>query len=130
MGFRHWFAKVITPSDTEELKPGLFIQKKIIKGKDYYRQVHPGAWNGKINWYEVFLGHNFFKTTFWFLLIMFLFFAYWHDVKALKGFYEDVNSNPITFCGKVAQNQYVVPQEYQINSSTYLSELNKLKPGA
>lgn len=128
MGIKEWFIRVLTPSDTEELKPGLFVQKKIVRGQDYYRQVYPGAWNGKLNPYEIFLGRNFFKTTFWFLLIMFLAFAYWHDVREYKGFYENVNSHSIDFCAKVAQNGNQVPEEYKINASTYISELKKLNP--
>ena len=40
------FTKVLTPSDTEEIKPGLFIQRRGNK----YRQISPAAWDGKIIW--------------------------------------------------------------------------------
>ncbi|KKL12538.1 hypothetical protein LCGC14_2534780 [marine sediment metagenome] len=40
----------LTPKDTEEIRPGLFIQKRE-KG---YRVLNPIAWNGKYRWRKQF----------------------------------------------------------------------------
>jgi len=90
--------KSLTPKDTEEIKPGLFIQRTN-KG---YRQIDPAAWNGKINWRNFLLGQNFLRNFIWFAIIIFLAWSYFHDVKAYRDFYTDVNSNPIGFCTNVS----------------------------
>jgi len=91
------FIDAITPKDTEEVKPGLFIQS--CRGK--YRQVHPAAWNGKINWKNFLIGVNPIRNLFIFILILFLVFAYTNDVREYKDFYEEVSSNPTGYCENV-----------------------------
>ncbi len=90
--------KALTPKDTEEIKPGLFIQKTH-KG---YRQVNPAAWDGKINWKNFILGKDFFKSLIWFAIILFLAWSYFHDTSEYREFYEEVNSNPVLFCTNVS----------------------------
>jgi len=87
----------LTPKDTEEIKPGLFIQKW--KGK--YRQVHPGAWDGKINTGNLLFGGNFWKSFIWFVIIIFLAWSFQHDTAQYKDFYENVRDDPIAFCAEV-----------------------------
>lgn len=99
------FIKTFTPKETEEIKPGLFIQKTS-KG---YRQVHPGAWDGKMIWKNLLLGPNFLKNFIWFVIIIFLAWSYFHDVDVYQEFYEEVSSNPIAYCQNVSLvhlNQY------------------------
>lgn len=88
--------KSLEPKDTEEVRPGFFIQKKY-KG---YRQVHPAAWNGKIIWKNFLIGGSY-GHIIWFLIILFLAFGYYHDTKVLRDFYEDVRGDPVAFCEKV-----------------------------
>jgi len=83
-------AESLTPNNTEEVKPGLFIQQR---GKGY-RVVHPVAWDGKINWKRFILGHNFWKNLFIFLLILFICYGYYHD----KQLCYDIIENPKEFC--------------------------------
>ena len=59
--------KMLTPKDTEEVRPGLFIQKT----KKGYRQIHPAAWNGKINWKGQIKSMISFRTIFTIALILF-----------------------------------------------------------
>jgi len=89
--------KALTPRDTEEVKPGLFIQKTT-RG---YRQVHPAAWEGKINWKNFLLGQSPMKNFIWFAIILFLAWSYFQDIDSYQEFYEEVNSNPAEFCSNV-----------------------------
>lgn len=113
------FIKSLTPGDTEEVKPGLFIQRRLGK----YRQIYPAAWNGKMNWKNFILGPNFFKHFFIFLLIVFLAFSYWHDTKELKEFYYKVNYNKIDWCLGVDVDDLVINKEDELNEQEYTTAL-------
>lgn len=76
--------EILTPKDTEEVKPGLFIQKK----GNSYRQITPAAWNGKINWKVAILGPNFIRNFIWFAIIMFIAWSYVHDNAEYRTFYD------------------------------------------
>lgn len=92
-----FWVKNLTPKDTEEVKPGLFIQRKLGK----YRQVSPAAWDGKINKRNLFLGSNPLKHLFIFGLIVFIAWAYQNDVQVYQDFYVDVRGDPIGYCDEV-----------------------------
>ncbi len=109
------FIKSLTPLDTEEVKPGLFIQKK---GKGY-RQIHPAAWDGKMNWKNFILGPNSFKHFLFFVIIMFLAFSYWHDTKELKEFYYKVNNNKISWCAGMDLNDLDIIRGDELNEQEY-----------
>ena len=94
--------KALTPKDTEEIKPGLFIQKT----NRGYRQVSPAAWDGKINWKNFFFGQGFLKSFIFFIIIIFIAWSYFHDVKVYQEFYEEVISDPILFCLNVSLESY------------------------
>ena len=86
------FIRQLEPKNTEEVKPGIFLQKT----RKGWRQVYPAAWNGKINWKNFVLGGpNFWKTLVWFAIILFLIFAYYHDVQQYKEFYKKYNSQEL-----------------------------------
>lgn len=76
----------LTPKDTEELKPGFFVQKQGNK----YRQVQPIIWKGKwrlknqIEWRDIFF----------IALIIGLFFGGQNYVR----FYEETITDPAAFC--------------------------------
>ena len=91
--------EVLTPKDTEEIRPGLFIQKK--HGK--YRQLHPAAWDGKVNWKNFLLGGSPIKSTLWFAVLIFLVWSYNSDVGAYRDFYETVQGDPQLYCQNVQQ---------------------------
>ncbi len=92
------FIKVLTPKDTQEIKPGLFIQKT----SSGYRQVSPPAWDGKVIWKNFFFGQGFLKSSFFFIVLMFLAWSYFHDVKVYREFYEEVIADPILFCSNIS----------------------------
>ncbi len=75
--------KALTPKDTEEIRPGLFV-KKTNKG---YRQVYPAVWNGKYSFKNIFLGRDFIKHFIWFTLIIFLAWSYFNDVDVYQEFH-------------------------------------------
>ena len=79
------FVELLTPKHTEEIKPGLFIQK-VPRG---YRQIYPVAWNGVINWKRFFLGHNFWKNLFIFLVILLVVYGYFEGTNECRKFQED-----------------------------------------
>ena len=93
------FIDSITPKDTEEIKPGLFIQKKLGK----YRQISPAAWDGKINYKNFLLGANPIRNLFWFALLMFLAWSYFHDVAEYRDFYMEINSGAER-CYEICEN--------------------------
>ncbi len=102
------FIDAMTPKDTEEIKPGFFIQK-IAKG---YRQVHPLAWSGKFRWKEQLKTIVTLRTMFTFAIIIFVAYAYIHDVQEYKDFYKNITSNPINFCmelDRVMTTDYCTP---------------------
>ena len=98
------FADSITPADTEEIKPGFFVQKRL-KG---YKQVYPFAWNGKIRYKEQLSSLFSMRTIITIAIIIFIAWSYQHDVDSYKTFYEDVQNDPTTYCLD-HQTQYVNP---------------------
>lgn len=99
MSFKAWFLKAFTPDNTEEVRPGFYIQKKVYKdGTESFKQVHPVVWNDKISWKNFLFGPKFVSTTFWFLLLMILCFAYYHDTKEYRAYYEDTRQNLTEIC--------------------------------
>ncbi len=95
------FINAITPKDTEEVKPGLFIQEKF----GSYRQVHPGAWNGKVIWKNFIFGGNPIKHFILFLVLMFIVFSYQNDVGAYRDFYEEVSGDRFGYCEDLRLSQ-------------------------
>ena len=74
----------LTPRDTDEVKPGLFIQKT----RTGFRQVHPAAWNGKVNW-KNFLWGGSYRHIIWFMILMLLVYSYSIETKTCKDFLEN-----------------------------------------
>ncbi len=106
------FVKALTPKDTEEVREGLFIQRRLGK----YRQVYPAAWNGKMNWYNLFTGGSIWKSR-TFILILLIVFAYSIDVKNYKDFYEETINNPLEFCQSVwEKNPSGINDYYEVTS--------------
>lgn len=85
------WSKVLTPKNTEEVRPGLFIQKR----NNNYRQIHPAAWNGKVDWKGQMKSVFSFRTVFTMGLILFIYFGYLHDYRELQNFYEEVMDDEI-----------------------------------
>lgn len=79
------FIDSITPKETEEVKPGLFIQKTS-KG---YRQIHPAAWQGKVNWKNFFWGSGFTRSFIWFAIILLVVFGYQDSTTSCSEFQEN-----------------------------------------
>jgi hypothetical protein len=98
------FVDSLTPPDTEEIKPGVFLQKRFGK----YRLIHPASWEGKMNWKNLFLGGNPLKHLVIFLFIVFLVWSYQHDIQAYQEFYINIRENPLGFCADL-QHMIDVP---------------------
>ncbi len=92
------YVDFLTPKDTEELKPGLFIQKKV----GVYRQVYPAGWKGKIIWKNMLFGGSPIKSLIFFAIILFVIWSYNNDVAQYKEFYERVYNNPVLFCSQAS----------------------------
>ena len=71
----------LTPKDTEEIKPGLFVQKK----KNGYRAVNPIAWNGKYRWRKQFG----WRTVFTIAIICFIAFTYFNETSYCRQLQEN-----------------------------------------
>jgi len=80
--------KNLTPKDTEEIKPGLFIQKRK-NGK--YKQIYPLAWEGKLRWKEQLKTIFTFRTFFTIALILFLAWSYIHDTGECRFIVENLD---------------------------------------
>lgn len=107
-------AKTLTPKDTEEVKPNLFVQTKYknitddkhnITGRKPvgYRVINPVAWDGKLRLKEQLKTILSLRFLFTLAIIIFLVWAYQHDTKALQEFYNEVRGSPVAYCEKVAK---------------------------
>lgn len=85
----------LTPKRTEEIKPNLFIQQTR-GGK--YRQVHPIAWDGKIRWKEQLSSVISFRFVFTIVVVLFLYWSYFHDIGELNAFRNNIIANTSQFC--------------------------------
>lgn len=98
------WADRLTPQDTEEIRPGLFVQKKLGK----YRVVHPAAWDGKINWSVTLLGSQPIKHLFIFALIIFLAYSYTSATSGCEEFQADpcpYLANLTSYCSERLLNE-------------------------
>lgn len=93
-------ADSLTPKNTEELKPGLFIQKT----RKGYRQIEPMAWKGKIRTKEQLRTVFSLRTLVFIAIISFIAWSYVNDTRQLVEFYNDVTSDPIGFCIAAFEN--------------------------
>ena len=91
----------LTPKNTEEVKPGLFIQTIVRNNKTKYRAIKPIAWNGKLLWREQIKTIFTVRTIITLLIVLFLAWSYSHDNRALMDFHNSVVSDPIAFCTKI-----------------------------
>lgn len=109
------FTERLTPKETEEIKPGLFIQRR---GNEY-KQISPAAWDGKIIWKNLLFGQGFGKSLIFFAIILFLAWSYFHDVQVYQEFYEEVISDPVLFCLNVSLESYDKYEDTYIIQSDY-----------
>ncbi len=115
--------KALTPKETEEIKPWLFIQQTS-KG---YRQIKPTAWEGKIIWKNLFFGGITLRNLVWFAIILFLAWSYFYDTQNYREFYEEIIADPIEFCSKVnlvningIENNYPLQNNYGESPESFL----------
>ncbi len=123
------FKKVFTPKDTEQLKPGLFIQtryrnilndkgKVIAREPHHYRKIEPVVWDGEYRLKKQFS----WRTLFTLAIIIFIVWSYVNDKEGYKSFFNDVTSNPIAYCDKIYQlysdGELEVKNEQETNSFT------------
>lgn len=93
------FIDSLTPKNTEEVKPGLFIQKT----STGYRQIYPAAWDGIINWKNFLWGSGFLKSFMGFAILMLIVFGYYDSTKSCNEFQADpckYLSNITTYCAE------------------------------
>jgi len=93
--------KIITPKNTEQVKPEIFIQNW--RGK--YRVINPMAWNGVIRWREQLKTIFNLKVIVTFAIIIFLVWSYQHDVKTYQEFFNNVTSNPYAYCQAIQEGK-------------------------
>lgn len=93
--------EALTPKDTEELKPGLFI-KSIPKNPDKieYRQIHPIAWDGKFRLKNSLAMKR--GDILRIIILLFVIWAYFNDTGGYRYYYETVNSDLDGFCRNVS----------------------------
>ena len=91
------FADSVTPPNTTEIKPGLFVQKK----GNRWRKVEPIAWNGKLRINAQLKSLLTIKTLVWFGVLILLVMAYNNDNAQLIEFHNQVVENPVMFCNEL-----------------------------
>jgi len=102
----------LTPKNTEEIRPGLFIQKTN-KG---YRQIYPSAWNGKMNWNNFLWGSGFFKSFIWFAILLLIVYGYNDSTTRCSEFQENpckYLSNITSYCLDLDQSNSINPFEFK-----------------
>lgn len=113
--------KTLTPTDTEEVRPGLFIQeKKNEKGPSSYKVINPICWKGKYRWGKQFS----WKNLIWIVLIAFLAWTYQAETEYSRQLQEDpcvLLQNITNYCSSFQltagdaydqQNYPVIIQDY------------------
>ncbi len=83
----------LTPKDTEEMRPGLFIQKK----GDNYKEINPVAWNGQWRLRKQFGWRN----LFFIILVVFISWSYYSNTEVCAEFQADpcpYLQNLTTYC--------------------------------
>lgn len=88
----------ITPKDTEEIKPGLFVQQT----KTGWRCINPLAWKGKFRTKEQLLTIISPRVIISLAIIIGLVLLYINDTSQLLNFYQSVTDDPVGFCEDVA----------------------------
>ena len=113
---------ILTPVNTEEVKPGLFIQTlSTARGKSY-RKITPCCWNGKIDWKTTLLGDKPLKYLFIFLTLMLLSYGYWQGTSSCAEFQEDPCKhlpNITEYCFSVDNLEVKDEGEHTISISDY-----------
>ena len=80
------FKKILTPENTEEIRPGLFVQSKTENPDNIiYRVVNPICWKGKYRWKRQFGWRNVITIA----IILFLAFTYFNDTSFCRALQED-----------------------------------------
>jgi hypothetical protein len=103
----------LTPKDTEEVKPNLFIKRF---GDNKYRLVYPAAWNGKIKWKNLLLGGDeWLKHLIFFAILMLIVYGYIHDNKALIEQQQLIAKDPFAFCNNITSFKL---QDQRVNFSS------------
>ena len=100
-------ADSLTPKNTEEIKPGLFIQSY----QGGYRQIKPLAWNGEIRWREQIRTIFCFRTIFTIALILFLAWSYYSNTKSC----EEFQANPCPYLGDLTDYCFGITQDINKN---------------
>ena len=116
------FIDSLTPKDTEEVRPGLFIQKTS-KG---YRQIYPAAWNGKINYNNFFFGSGFLKSFIWFAILMIIIFGYYDSTKSCNEFQSDPCKylpNITTYCIEEETDYNILYNEKEVKPRVHPNPL-------
>ena len=89
----------LTPRNTEELKPGLFIQKR----GNNYRQIEPLAWDGKMRWKKQIQTVFSIRTIISIGIVVFIAWAYLQDTSELQKFNQYVIDNPAEYCAQALE---------------------------
>ncbi len=109
--------KVLTPENTEEIKPGLFIQQR---KKGDYNVINPICWNGNYRWNKQFSWKNLITI----LIIAFLAWAYLTETQYSRQLQEDpceLLPNITNYCwerNKILGDNYA-EENYTIAISDY-----------
>lgn len=109
---------VLTPVDTEEIKPGLFIQSKPKNPSSIeYRVVNPICWNGEYRWDKQFSWKNLITV----LIIAFLAWSYFTETEYARELAEnpcDILPDIQEYC--LTRNNIQTGDDYEQKNYTFV----------
>lgn len=98
----NWLKNILTPKNTEEIRPGIFLQKRGEGDSIYYKVINPIVYNGKYR-----LRHQFsWRNLIWIAIIVYLAWSYSKDIGTCKAITEQVKNNPQAFCKIITNSSF------------------------
>jgi len=114
----------LTPKDAEEIKPGLFVQKKFGK----WRKIEPLAWDGKMRWKEQLKTIFRIRTLITMVIIIYVAYAYAHDTAVCRQVLAEIQEDPYGFVFSrmnTTENYYNPLEEQGIQFQTKAEAVNE-----
>ncbi len=99
--------KSLTPENTEEIRPGFFLQRLITKNGVIHRQVKPLAWNGQWMIKEQLKTVLNMRTAFTIALILFIAWSYFDQTEYCR----ELQKDPCNLLNNITE--YCYSNEYR-----------------
>lgn len=109
----------LTPKNTEEVRPGVFVQKWFdTKREGRYRVINPIFWDGKYRWRKQFSWRNLITI----IIILFLAWTYFNNTSYCRQLQEDpceILPDIQEFCSVKINEVDYGEEQYTVNIQNY-----------